>query len=151
MPTLDDERIARKLWEDAKAQAVGVAKLRGPGRDQVKYTPADEQLLWNREAEGWTVEKEMQLLAEGKSREAVGLLKYPHRQQLAESGERFLDKYEQARYAAKQAQAADPTWTVTPPAGSQEPPAVAPTPEPDPYVTADPPPMLDAPAFPEGF
>ena len=129
MPTLDDEAIAKKLHGDAKAQAVGVAKIRGQGMNQKPLTPDEELLLWATEANGWTPEKELALLAEGKSRAAVGLLKYPHRQKLMAAGERSLSKLAQAKYAAAMARNADPTWTPRPPEGAAPPPLPEAAPE----------------------
>lgn len=138
MPTVEDMRVAQKLWDDAKAQAVGVAKLRGLGRDQKEYTAQDELLLWNKEADGWTPEREAALLTgvnpdgtpildeqgqpvKPKSREEVGLLKYPHRMKMAASGERALSKYAQAKWAAQTARRADPLWQPPAPPGSAMP------------------------------
>lgn len=121
MPTLDDEAIARKMWADAKDLAVGVAGVRGHGLDQVEYSPEDERTMFMTEAPGWTIEKELALLAEGKSRAEVGALKYSQRQKMAQSGPRFLDKYEQAKWLAGMRQQLDPTWMPMPPQGSQPP------------------------------
>jgi hypothetical protein len=130
MPQIEDEQVARRLSEDLKAQAVGVAALRGHGYGQVKLTPEDELLLWNREADGWTPERGLQLLAEGKSREAVGLLQFPHRQQLMESGERALDKTAQYTYARDMAKKSDPTWAPPVPSAAGPPPAALPDAQP---------------------
>ena len=120
-PIITDDEIGRRLWEDTKATAIGSAKLAGPAPGTKQYTPEEELLLWNTEAKGWTVEKELAMLAEGKSRREVGLLKYEHRKKLMESGERALDKYAQFKYAARMAQKADPSWSVPVPQGAQPP------------------------------
>lgn len=151
---ITDEMIGKRLWQDAKAEAIRLAKLAGPGAEQVKYTPDDELLLWNTQAKGWTIEKELSLLSgvgpdglpmlgndgqpvKPKSREEVADLKYPHRQKLIESGERVLSKYAQAKYAADMARKADPTWAPTPPPGSVEPTMPAPAMS-DPMTESDP-------------
>lgn len=143
MPTVDDLAIARKLWQDAKALAPGVAKIRGRGNNQKEATPEEELLLWNTVAKGWTVEKEMQMLAEGKSPEAIGIEKFPHRMKLLESGDRALSKYEQFKYGAKLAQKADPTWqprtTKAQEPAFPTPQPAAPPPLPEPLPPPDPP------------
>lgn len=102
------------LADDIKAGALGVAKMLGRSEDQKKATPEEELLLWGTTADGWSIEKELSLLDQGKSREEVGLLKYPHRQRLIEDGERAVDKAAQYRYAAHMARKADPAWTPLP-------------------------------------
>ena len=121
MVRVTDEEIGRRLYEDAKAIAAGTAKLAGPAPGTKKYTNDEIDLLWNEEAPGWTIEKELALLAEGKSRRAVGLEKFPHRKKLMESGERVLDKYAQFKFAYETARRNDPTWDIAPPPGSQPP------------------------------
>ncbi len=145
MPTpITDEKIGQRLWQDAKAAAIGTKKLAGPAPGTKQYTPDEELLLWNTEDKGWTMEKEMELLASGKSPRAVGLLKYPHRQKLMESGERALDKYAQFVYASKLAQRADPSWKPPVPQGAMPP---NPLPDVSPSQAANDegnPPLLDA-------
>jgi hypothetical protein len=114
MPTIEDEKLARKLWGDLKAQAKAVAELRGPAPKTKKTTSADEALLLLEEAKGWTPEKEMALLAEGKTPTQVGYEKYPHRQKLAERGDRALSKYAQAKWLADAIRKIDPSWTPPP-------------------------------------
>jgi hypothetical protein len=146
LPSIEDEQIARKLYEDSKATALGVAKLRGHGLNQKQGTSEDELTMWNATAKGWSIEKELQLLAEGKSREAVGLLKYPHRQKMIEQGERAIDKTKQFEYAATMAKKSDPSWQPTPPPGAAEP--SMPTPEAPPPEPADTMPAEMAPPAP---
>jgi len=117
-PVITDDVIGQRLWADTKAQVLGMAKLAGPGKDQTPLTPEDELLLWMTVADGWTPEQEMQMLLDGKSREDVGLAKYSHRKRMIEQGDRFFDKYAQARYAARMAQKSDPTWAPQPPPGA---------------------------------
>ena len=150
MPTLDDERISRKLYEDLKAQAIGVAKIRGMAPGQKQATAEEERLLFMQEADGWTVEKELALLtgldpmtglpivdpqtgqpSKPKSREAVGLEKYPHRQKLAASGERAISKYQQSKYLADMARKVDPSWAPTPTPKDPPPPALPTTDTPE--------------------
>ena len=124
MPVSDDQ-IAQRLYEDAKAEAVGMAELAGHADDQKQYTQAEQELLFMREADGWTPEKELALLAQGKTRRQVGAMKYPFRLKLAKSGARALDPYAQARYLADMRQKLDPSWKPTP----AEPPLPAAGPE----------------------
>lgn len=144
MAAISDDAIGQRLWQDAKAQAIGTARLAGHGADQKQYTPAEEALMFMQEAPGWTVDKELALLAEGKTPEEVGAMKYPQRQKLAESGERVLSKYDQAKYLADMRQKLDPAWKPTPPTGSQ-PPAPSPLPTPSPEA---PPFLAGPPAYP---
>lgn len=127
--TITDEQIGKRLWADLKAQAAGTAKLAGPGPNQTQLSPDQELLLFMKEADGWTPEKEMALLAEGKTRQEVGNEKYPHRLKLAASGDRALSKYAQIKYLADMARKADPTWAPTVPQGALPPAVGAPTPE----------------------
>lgn len=141
-----DEQIGKRLWQDAKAQALGTANLAGHGANQKALTPEEELLLWNEQAKGWTVEKELAMLAAGKTPAQVGYEKYPRRRKLIESGERALDKGLQFKYAADMARKADPMWSVPVPAGAQPlPPIGEATPEPEapaaPYVAEIPPPL----------
>lgn len=133
--SLDDQRIAEKLWSDTKAAALGTADLTGHSVDEKKLTQHEAVLLWNQEADGWSHDKELALLASGKSRQAVGLLKYPNRQKLMEASGRYLDKYAQYRYADSLAKLSDPTYQTPP--GTGEPPLP---------MAADPTPPTDAPA-----
>lgn len=110
----------------AKAQALGTAELAGPAPGQKQFTPEETATLFWQEAKGWTIEKELALLSEGKTPRQVGDLKYPHRMKLAKSGGRALSKYEQAKWLADTAKKLDPTWSPKPPPGSQ-----MPTPEPE--------------------
>jgi hypothetical protein len=146
-PTIDDETLARKIWADTKAQALGQAEVMGHVAGQKKLTPEEELLLWNTPADGWTPEQELALLLDGKSREEVGRQKFPKRQQLIEAGPRFLDKYEQAKYAAQMARKADPTWQPLPPPGPAPLPAAPATPA---TPTTEPLPSAGAPSYPLG-
>lgn len=105
-----DQQVAAMLWDDLKAQAKGVASLRGAAPGIKKLTTEEEDTMYWEQADGWTPDKEIALLAEGKSREEVGLLKYPHREKLAKSNGRALSKYEQAKYHANMAKKTDPDW-----------------------------------------
>lgn len=118
---ITDDDIGKRLWEMAKAQALGTAELAGPAPGQKQFTPDEVATLFWQEEKGWTVEKEMALLAEGKTPRQVGALKYPHRMKLASSGGRALSKYAQSKWMADTAKKLDPTWSPTPPAGSQMP------------------------------
>jgi len=141
-----DEKIGQRLWQDMKAQVLGMAKQAGPGPGQKPLTPEEELLMWNTEADGWTPDKEMALLASGKSRTAVGLMKYLHRQKMAEQGERYFDKYAQAKYMADMARRADPTWTLPVPQAAQEPslaPPTDPLAPPEHPLVSGPPPLPD--------
>lgn len=146
MSVITDDEIGRRLWEDARAQALGTAKLAGHGANQEGLTPEDELLLWNKTAKGWTVEKEMQMLADGKTPAQVGYEKYPNRKKMIEYGERALDKGLQFKYAADMARKADPAWSPPVPAGAQEPQPLSEPPTPEavqasPYVVDAPPPL----------
>lgn len=140
---ITDEMIGKRLWENAKAEALGMAELAGPGNNQKEATPEEELLLWNTVAKGWTVEKEMQMLAEGKSPSAIGIEKFPHRMKLLASGKRALSKYEQFKYGMKLAQKADPTWqprrTKAQEPAFPTPQPAAPPPLPEPLPPPDPP------------
>lgn len=114
MPTVDDTSVARKLWDDLKSASVGVADLRGRPDDMRKLTPGEELLLFNKVADGWTVEQEEALLASGKTRAEVGAAKFPHRLKLAASGDRALSKYAQAKWMGDMARKSDPTWAPRP-------------------------------------
>ena len=116
-----DEDIARMLWSDMKAQAQEIAKMRGPAPQNKNLTPDEELLLYNQTAKGWTAEKEIAMLAAGKSREEIGLVKYPHRERLAKSGGRALSKLEQSKYHDHMARKVDPSWQ-RPMTKQQEPP-----------------------------
>lgn len=118
---ITDEAIGRRLWADAKAQALGTAELAGPASGVKQFTPEETATLFWKEVKGWTIEKELALLAEGKTPRQVGALKYPHRLKLAKSGGRALSPYQQAKWMADTARKLDPTWSPTPPAGSQPP------------------------------
>lgn len=125
MPTFDDMKLAKQLWQDTKRQAVEVAKLRGPAPGTKRLTPDEEAVMWMKEADGWTPQKEAELWAKpGATAEAIGLEKYPHRKKILASDGRALDKLEQARYGLKVARRVDPTWTPPPPENvAPEPPA----------------------------
>mgnify|MGYP001586674362 CR=1 FL=1 len=114
MPDITDEAVAKNMWKNLKAQAIGIAKMRGPAPGKQEMTPEEEDTIYMRLAKGWTVEQELGLQVEGKSREEIGNLKYPDRMKLAASGERALSKLKQAQFLAKLAQRNDPTWTPYP-------------------------------------
>lgn len=120
MPDGQDQQIAQMLWESMKTQAKEIAEMRGPAPGVKKLTPEEEQTLFWKMADGWTPDKEIALLQSGKSREEVGLLKFPHREKLAKSNGRALSKYEQAVYLANMAKKSDPAFTP-PPNKYQEP------------------------------
>jgi hypothetical protein len=109
-----DEMLGLRLWQDAKAQALGTAKLAGAGQNQKELTPEEEDRLFMEEAKGWTIEKEMELLASGKSPRVVGDMKYPHRMKMAARGDRTFDKLKQYQWLAEKARRVDPTWTPLP-------------------------------------
>lgn len=134
---LDDMRIARELWSNTKAAALGTADLTGHSADQKRLTPQEAVVLWNEEAPGWSHDKELTLLASGKSREEVGLLKYPKRQKMMEASGRYIDKYAQFQYADQMAKLSDPTY-VTPPPQGQEPPVPLAEPPTSPPAPIDP-------------
>lgn len=130
-PPSTDRMLAQKIWEDTKAQAIGMAKIQGPAANQEQYTADDELLMWNKQADDWTVEKEFALHGlnpdmtpmldprtgqpvKPKSPREIGLLKYPHRDKLMKSGERVLSPMAQFEYAAKMAKKSDPNWTPLP-------------------------------------
>jgi hypothetical protein len=117
-----DEDMAKRLWEDAKAQAIALAEMRGMAPGKKQLTPDEELMLFSKVADGWTVDKEMAMLAEGKTREEVGALKYPEREKLARQGKRALDKYEQAKYLADMARKFDPSWQPLTPKSPEPPP-----------------------------
>lgn len=145
--TVTDDKIGKRLWDNTKAQVLGMAEEAGPGADQTKYTGADELLMWNAKADGWTIEKEFALLGlspdgvtplldpmtgqpvKGKSREEVGDLKYPARPKMAKQGKRFFDKYAQFKYYDDMAKRTDPTYQTPVPQAAQEP-ALAPPSDP---------------------
>lgn len=110
----ENRTVPQMVADGIKADALGVARIMGRTNQQKKATPEEELLLWGTVADGWTIEQELSLLDQGKTREEVGLLKYPHRQQMIEDGERALDKSQQYAYAAHMAQKADPTWQPLP-------------------------------------
>ena len=115
MPTFDDMKLAKTLWENTKRQAIEVAKLRGPAPGIKKLTPDEEAVMWMTEAKDWSPQKEAELWAKpGATAEAIGLEKYPHRKKIMASDGRALDKLEQARYGLKVAQSVDPSWTLPP-------------------------------------
>ncbi len=85
MPDITDEAVAKNMWKNLKAQAIGIAKLRGLAPGKQEMTPDEEDTIYMRQAPGWTVEQELGLQVEGKSREEIGNLKYPDRMKLAAS------------------------------------------------------------------
>lgn len=115
MPTITDEEIGTRMWQDTKAHTLGMLKEAGMGAGQKQLTPDDERRMWMEEAEGWTVDKELAMLAEGKTRGQVGAMKYPHRQKMMATGERYFSKYEQAAFASSLSKKIDPTWAPPPP------------------------------------
>lgn len=115
MPTFDDMKLAKTLWENTKRQAIEVAKLRGPAPGTKKLTADEEAVMWMTEAKDWSPQKEAELWAKpGATAEAIGLEKYPHRKKIMASDGRALDKLEQARYGLKVAQRVDASWTPPP-------------------------------------
>ena len=92
MPEGQDQEIAKMIWADMKKQAQEIAEMRGLAPGNKKLTPDEELALFMREAPDWSPDKEAILLAEGKTREEVGLLKYPERERLAKSGGRIQPK-----------------------------------------------------------
>ena len=121
MPQVTDQAAAELMWKNLKAQAIGIAKLRGLAPGKQEMTSDEEDTIYMQQADGWTVEQELGLLLEGKSREEIGNLKYPKRMKLAATGERALSKLRQAQFLAKLAQRNDPTWTPYPPKKPPEP------------------------------
>lgn len=164
-----DEQVGQRLWQDMKAQVLGMAKQAGPGPGQKPLTPEEELLMWNQVAKGWTIDKELELLGyapdgvtplldpmtgqpvKGKSREEVGDIKHPNRPKMAKQGERYFDKYEQFKYYDQMAKRTDPTYQTPVPQGAQEPTLAPPTdpmaPPPHPLVSG-PPPMPEPVAVP---
>lgn len=121
MPDGQDQQVAKMLYEDLRRQAKEIADMRGMAPGNKKLTTEEETALFWKMADGWTPDKEIALLAEGKTREAIGLMKYDKREGLAKSNGRALSKYEQAKWYDQMARKTDPSW-APPPNKMQAPP-----------------------------
>lgn len=80
-----------------------VAEYLRPVYGNSAVSKAEQRARFWQTAKGWTPEQEAALLAQGKSRQDIGLRKYPYREIDAKAGGRAEDERAQAEYVREMA------------------------------------------------